>query len=91
MVNFLFNEKETSLLALRLEQATKVYGVPIVICESTMKEIADHFQLRELDLIQLKGVTVKPGEKIPTISIYQVSKGMEFIAVVLYRLLFDYV
>jgi len=59
-------------MAARLQQATKIFGIPIIICEPTMKEVADHFQLRELDIIQLRNKDVKPGEKSATMSIYQV-------------------
>ena len=42
-------------LASRLEGATKTYGVPVILQESTKQSIGDEFVVRELDLIRVKG------------------------------------
>lgn len=46
---------DTVNLASRLEGASKTYGVPIILQESTKLAIGDGFFVRELDLIQVKG------------------------------------
>jgi adenylate cyclase len=52
-------------VAARLEPLTKIYGVEILVGESTWKEIRDHFATRLVDRVLVK------GRKTP-ISIYQV-------------------
>ena len=47
-------------LAARLESATKVYNVDILICETTYHEIKHKFQCRHIDTITVK------GKQIPT-------------------------
>ncbi|MEM9821853.1 MAG: adenylate/guanylate cyclase domain-containing protein, partial [Bacteroidota bacterium] len=42
-------------LAARLEGATKKYGVDILICENTYKQIQEEFYCREIDTIMVKG------------------------------------
>ncbi len=42
-------------LASRLEGATKKYGVEMLICEATYKQIQDQFYCREIDTILVKG------------------------------------
>ena len=42
-------------LASRLEKITKTYGVGIVICEDTAKAVTGVHQLRELDIIRVRG------------------------------------
>jgi adenylate cyclase len=52
-------------LASRLEGLTKMYGVPIVVSESTWDAVKDKFVGRELDVVRVKG-RQKP------VAIYQV-------------------
>jgi len=42
-------------LAARLESATKVYGVNLLICEHTFNEVKDTFHCREIDTLIVKG------------------------------------
>lgn len=42
-------------LAARLESATKQYGVQIMICEKTMQQLSQDFQIRYLDCVRVKG------------------------------------
>src|SRR5207302_9518988 len=42
-------------LASRLEGATKVYGVKILISESTVRHLQKPVRLREIDLMRVKG------------------------------------
>lgn len=42
-------------LASRLEGATKIYGVTILLSEYTYEEVKDRFVIRELDRIRVKG------------------------------------
>jgi adenylate cyclase len=42
-------------LAARLEDATKYFGVDIIVCETTAASLDDHVNLRELDLMRLRG------------------------------------
>lgn len=46
---------ETVNLGARLEQLTKLYGIPIVISSST-REAADGFFYREVDLVTVRGI-----------------------------------
>jgi adenylate cyclase len=48
-------------LAARLESATKIYNIEILICEDTFKEVKDHFYCREIDTILVKGMQ-KPAK-----------------------------
>ncbi|KAJ3118903.1 hypothetical protein HDU96_006554 [Phlyctochytrium bullatum] len=45
-------------IASRIENATKVYGTMILICDKTREEVKDHFHLREIDAVIVKGKTV---------------------------------
>ncbi len=42
-------------LAARLEDATKYFGVEIIVCEETARALDDHINLRELDFMRLRG------------------------------------
>ncbi len=42
-------------LAARLESATKQFGVPLLICEETFKEVEEDFYCREVDDFYVKG------------------------------------
>ncbi len=42
-------------LASRLESLTKIYGLKILICETTFKDISKTFLCREIDCIKVKG------------------------------------
>ncbi|WP_299435382.1 adenylate/guanylate cyclase domain-containing protein [uncultured Aquimarina sp.] len=42
-------------LAARLESATKIYGINLLICENTFNEIKDAFHCREIDTLLVKG------------------------------------
>lgn len=42
-------------LAARLEDATKMYGVRLLICENTYKSVREVFNCREVDVVLLKG------------------------------------
>jgi adenylate cyclase len=42
-------------LASRLESLTKVYGVKVLLCETTYQKIAEDFICREIDCIRVKG------------------------------------
>ncbi|MEW7281262.1 adenylate/guanylate cyclase domain-containing protein [Aquimarina sp. 2201CG1-2-11] len=53
-------------LAARLESATKIYNVDLLICEETYKEIKEDFHCREIDTLQVKG-------KQAAVKIYTVS------------------
>ncbi|KAJ3173290.1 hypothetical protein HK101_011077 [Irineochytrium annulatum] len=44
-------------VASRIENATKVYGTMIMICDRTREEVKDHFHLREIDSVVVKGKT----------------------------------
>ncbi|KAJ3038611.1 hypothetical protein HDV00_000455 [Rhizophlyctis rosea] len=46
---------DTVNVASRIEDATKTYGVPILICEKTKQEVKDHFHIREIDSVYVKG------------------------------------
>ena len=46
-------------LASRLEGLNKIYGVPIIISESTYEQVKETFFAREIDLVRVKG-KVKP-------------------------------
>ncbi|KAJ3216146.1 hypothetical protein HDU67_009873 [Dinochytrium kinnereticum] len=45
-------------IASRIENATKAYGTMILICDKTREEVKDHFHLREVDAVIVKGKTV---------------------------------
>ncbi|KAI8852671.1 hypothetical protein BC829DRAFT_424823 [Chytridium lagenaria] len=45
-------------IASRIENATKVYGTMILICDKTREEVKDHFHLREIDAVVVKGKSV---------------------------------
>ena len=42
-------------LAARLQELTKTYAAPIIICERTAAEVAGRFELQEIDTIQVRG------------------------------------
>lgn len=42
-------------LAARLESATKIYNIDLLICEETYNEIKDEFYCRQIDTIYVKG------------------------------------
>ncbi len=54
-------------IAARLESATKIYNVDLLICEQTYQEIKDEFYCREIDTLLVK------GKNIP-VNIYTVLK-----------------
>ncbi|WP_298511861.1 adenylate/guanylate cyclase domain-containing protein [uncultured Kordia sp.] len=45
-------------LAARLESATKVYNVNLLICEETYNEVKDDFHCREIDTLLVKGKNI---------------------------------
>ncbi|GAA3522391.1 hypothetical protein GCM10022393_41180 [Aquimarina addita] len=53
-------------LAARLESATKIYNVDLLICEETYKEVNPYFHCREIDTLKVK------GKQIP-VKVYTVS------------------
>ena len=77
-------------LAARLETATKIYNVNLLICEETYKEVKNDFHCREIDTLLVKGkqIPVKVytvfGYKTEKLTIKQVqfnvafSKGLSF-------------
>jgi adenylate cyclase len=52
-------------LASRLEGLTKIYGVPIIVSETTWESVKHHLVGRELDVVQVKG-------KQDPVSIFQI-------------------
>jgi adenylate cyclase len=46
---------DTVNLASRLEGLNKLYGTEIILSESTYRQVADEFLVRELDTVQVKG------------------------------------
>jgi adenylate cyclase len=48
---------DTANLAARLERANRVYGTQILIGETTAKAIDSQFEMREIDIISVKGKT----------------------------------
>jgi adenylate cyclase len=46
---------DTANLAARLERANRVYGTHILIAESTAKAVGSRFEMREIDIIFVKG------------------------------------
>ena len=46
---------DTVNLAARLERANKTYGTEIMISNATYRRLGDHFLVRELDLVQVRG------------------------------------
>ncbi|KAJ3106152.1 hypothetical protein HDU97_006969 [Phlyctochytrium planicorne] len=57
-------------IASRIENATKLYGTMILICDKTREEVKDHFHLREVDAVVVKGKTIP-------VTIYEVLGPME--------------
>ncbi len=45
-------------LAARLESATKIYNVKLLICEETYNEVKDDFHCREIDTLKVKGKNI---------------------------------
>ena len=52
-------------IASRLEGLTKQYGAQILVTESTVRELGDHFYVREVDHVRMKG-------KVRPVGIYEV-------------------
>jgi class 3 adenylate cyclase len=48
---------DTANLAARLERANRVYGTQILIGETTAQMTGSHFEMREIDIISVKGKT----------------------------------
>jgi adenylate cyclase len=48
---------DTVNLASRLESANRVYGTRILVAEPTAQAVSGHFELREVDVIEVKGKT----------------------------------
>ncbi|RKO93977.1 nucleotide cyclase, partial [Blyttiomyces helicus] len=46
---------DTVTIAHRLEEVTKIYGTPILICERTRDAVHAHFHVREVDSILIRG------------------------------------
>ena len=48
---------DTANLAARLERANRVYGTQILVAEATAQMIGSQFEMREIDIISVKGKT----------------------------------